>query len=207
MGTVIADRFWTEAPELHIVITYEGPAAPPLGKYLVTRFAGCTPDGIWVGYGSAGRATEAEAREFANGMWTWTVELIKQNRAAKAQTDPFTVVGETVVEVVEAEPFKFEDAQLHEVGGNIFKINISKSSGHPYAMSLDSMPQEKAKPTWSYAPGAINELGAGTLMSTERRAEIGRIMVHCLDCGARLTHPISVKRGIGPVCSGLGYAE
>ncbi len=65
----------------------------------------------------------------------------------------------------------------------------------------------EAKPIWTYVSGAMRLLGPDTVMSTERRAELGRIMVHCLDCGAHLTHPISVARGIGPVCSGLGYSE
>lgn len=211
MGTVIADRTHTEITALHITITSHQVLGGPT-RYLATRYYGEADNGVTIGFMQAERDTVAEARAAANTMWTGAVNVYRTHEAA-AQVDPFEVVGEVLAEMTEpgtveltapAEPFQLEANQLHERNGEVYKIVLSKTSGKPYAKRLVS---QEGKPVWGYAPGAANWLSSSTVMSTERRAELGRIMVHCLDCGRALTHPTSIARGIGPVCSGKGYAE
>jgi hypothetical protein len=226
MATQIATKTHGEFTGLTVTITDTEQGVH--GRFMVRRDAPgtvCGPATI-----QTGRATEAEARQVANLLW---LDAVAKLRAAQAPS-PFEVVGEVVAEMTEdqgvtitgrtwdptmvtkrfdnvesipmpaAEPFAFADKQLHEVGGEVYRVKVSKTSGRPYAERLIS---DSGKPVWAYTPGAMNRLGPDTLMSEDRRAELGRIMVHCLDCGAHLTHPISVARGIGPVCSGLGYSE
>lgn len=57
------------------------------------------------------------------------------------------------------------------------------------------------KGTWVYAPGMVTVLNETMSLSLDIAAKLGAHHGICMICGAELTDPASVKRGIGPVCA------
>jgi hypothetical protein len=53
--------------------------------------------------------------------------------------------------------------------------------------------------SWEYAPGAVSRLSER--LTVEQAAAMGHLHGICVCCGATLTDPESVERGIGPVCA------
>jgi hypothetical protein len=78
----------------------------------------------------------------------------------------------------------------------VFKVQQSKESGRLYAKKL------AGEKVWEYAAGAIYNLRPETKLTLEQAKEFGRRTGICVVCGAKLTNPVSVSEGIGPVCSG-----
>lgn len=218
MGTeIIAQLQHSEIPALRVEIIAQPRISGPGSIYMVTRQGGGIDGKYLFNYLSCGRLTEAEARKEANFLWADAVQRVRKHQQA-GQSDPFEIVGaaEVVDELMATTPaevdsrpalvfpeFKLEDGQLHEHKSEVYKISVS-AKGYPYASKLMN---REGKPVWQYTPGIANNLSALTLMTKERQSELGRIMTYCVNCGAHLTHPVSIERGMGPVCYGKAYDE
>lgn len=88
----------------------------------------------------------------------------------------------------------------HLLGGQIYRVVISRQGGGRYAKALhfDTTTDER---WWTYegkAPLAL--LSIDTVMTLEQMAEHGHHTGFCIRCSAELSDPISVKRGLGPDC-------
>lgn len=86
---------------------------------------------------------------------------------------------------------------LHD--GTIYRVQKSRTSGNLYALML-VVDEDEHKGTFEYAPGATRRLAESDRLTAERAAELGQHYGLCVICGATLTDPDSVSRGIGPVC-------
>jgi len=82
----------------------------------------------------------------------------------------------------------------YSLGGQIYRVAIGQS-GHPYAEAMT--PDGVA---WTYAPGVAKRLSSADRMTAEDIAAVGRVLVRCIVCGARLSKPESRAAGIGPIC-------
>jgi len=85
---------------------------------------------------------------------------------------------------------------MYRRDGEVYRV-VASRAGRPYAKRLDP-----ATGKFDYAAGAIRTLTAADRMSLSEAAEYGRAIGRCCVCGATLTDPESVARGIGPVCGG-----
>jgi hypothetical protein len=81
--------------------------------------------------------------------------------------------------------------------GTIYKVRLSKTNGNPYALRLD--PDSRS---FEYEQGAIRSLSADNRLTVEQAKAFGAEHGICCVCGADLTDPTSVARGIGPICEG-----
>lgn len=77
--------------------------------------------------------------------------------------------------------------------GRIVRVQMSKTTGNPYAIALD-----EAK---TYLGGGRLLAGAVRLTLDEAKG-YGRATGTCCICGAHLENPESVALGIGPICGG-----
>lgn len=91
---------------------------------------------------------------------------------------------------------------FHFDGTDVYKLQVSKSSGALYASVLDRDAATERKGKWDYVGRKpLHKLSDDTLLTLERARELGAEWGICLRCGALLTNPESVERGIGPVCA------
>lgn len=82
-------------------------------------------------------------------------------------------------------------------GETVAKVQISKTSGKPYAKVLDL---ETGR--FEYAPGVVSQLAESDRLTVEVAAAMGRATGVCMICARELTNPESIERGIGPICAG-----
>lgn len=119
-----------------------------------------------------------------------------------------------VIDVLKAAPYPPKDARpsetpseapegMHRLDGKIYKVQRSPESGRLYAKQLMGGGNH-----WEfmYAKGAIRRLSESTMMSLEEAKEFGLLYGVCCVCGRTLTNEDSIAAGIGPVCSGKGFA-
>ena len=85
---------------------------------------------------------------------------------------------------------------MYRRDGAVYRV-VNSQAGRPYAKRLNP-----ATGKFDYAAGAIRTLTPADRMSLSEAAEYGRAIGRCCVCGATLTDPESVARGIGPVCGG-----
>jgi hypothetical protein len=88
---------------------------------------------------------------------------------------------------------------IYKLGDDIVKVNASRSTGRPYATVLTRVDGEN-RGTFEYAPGLIRKLTPEHRLTLAQASEFGHLYHFCACCGRELTHPESVKAGIGPVC-------
>ena len=81
-------------------------------------------------------------------------------------------------------------------GVDIYRVRRSRTSGNLYAMALDPL-----SGAFAYARGAIYALTPTHRLTASEAAMVGQAWGMCVVCGAALTDPVSVARGIGPVCA------
>jgi hypothetical protein len=79
--------------------------------------------------------------------------------------------------------------------GAIYRVQKSRESGNLYAKRLAE------SGGFEYEQGAITRLSPADRMTLEQAKAFGVETGLCCVCGAFLTDPKSVSRGIGPVCS------
>lgn len=114
---------------------------------------------------------EEEARDAARAEWRLVI-------TARNATD-------NTVEITEG---------FYHIGHRIFRVKMARS-GYLYA-------QELIGTTWTYSPGSMARLKAsGEPLDSETAATYGKTFGICALCGRTLTDPVSIERGIGPVCA------
>ena len=82
---------------------------------------------------------------------------------------------------------------VYRANGKLYKVQISRESGHAYAKVCEN-------DSWVYARGVIYSLKAKDLLTYEEAVAYGKATGICVCCQAELTDPDSVEAGIGPVC-------
>jgi hypothetical protein len=86
-------------------------------------------------------------------------------------------------------------------GEDIVKVQENKAGTNVYAKVL--IPSGTGKRgRWEFVPGLIDRLSGAVPADVETIAAYGRETGICAICGALLSDPASVERGIGPVCAG-----
>jgi hypothetical protein len=82
--------------------------------------------------------------------------------------------------------------------GVIYRVKKSRMSGSLYATRLD-----QTATGWSfvYEPGLIRRISPSDRMTLTEAMAFGVATGCCCICGALLTDPKSITRGIGPVCA------
>lgn len=89
---------------------------------------------------------------------------------------------------------------IYVLGEEIVKVQPNKAGTNTYAKRL--MPSGNSKRgTWEYVPGLIDRLAGATPATAEDMAAYGHRTGTCGICGALLTDPESIERGIGPICA------
>lgn len=78
-------------------------------------------------------------------------------------------------------------------GGQVYRVKPS-ATGNLYAKVLVGN-------RFEYAQGAVRTLTLDDKMSLEQAEAFGLQFGVCVVCGAELSDPVSVARGIGPVCA------
>ena len=92
-----------------------------------------------------------------------------------------------------------EQGMYRNARGEVFKVQIGRESGKPFAKKLVVFEHGQAEV--SYAPGAVRHLSSEDKMTLEDAKAFGHQFGVCCCCGATLTDPKSVAAGIGPVCA------
>jgi hypothetical protein len=83
------------------------------------------------------------------------------------------------------------------VDETVYVVVASKTSGKHYAKRMSVV---DARGRWEYAHGMVYHLAGAHRLTVEEAAILGRSLGCCMICGATLTDPVSVERGIGPIC-------
>jgi Family of unknown function (DUF6011) len=78
----------------------------------------------------------------------------------------------------------------------VYKVQTSKRTNRPYALRLDP---ETGK--FDYEKGTIFQLKNPMRLTVDQAAKLGAKWHRCVICGADLTDPESIERGIGPYCA------
>lgn len=131
------------------------------------------------------------------------------------ETESFTKeAASKVIDMLKAAPYPSRDAKpsetpseapegMHRLGDAVYKVQRSPESGRLYAKRLV---QYVGDWKFEYAKGAMRNLSESTLMSLEEAKRFGQLYGVCAVCGRTLTNEVSIAEGIGPVCSGRGFA-
>lgn len=104
-----------------------------------------------------------------------------------------------VMPVAKNEESITEGAYWHN--GLIARVQMSRQSKRLYV----KLQTEVGGNEFEYAPGVINLLKAENRLSLSEMQAFAQQYSACADCGTKMTNPISIARGVGPVCSGKGY--
>lgn len=191
------------ATNCQVAIGYVGAKPESPNQYMVMASGNGAPVSSWF-------ATEGEAREQARTYWRAIVaELAAPAPVGRApESSPVNPPRRSV----HATGAKVTEPGMYRHEGIVYRVVRSKSSTNLYAKRLeielgsDGRVAKDTRPSFVYAQGAMAWLRATDRMSDEELAELGQATGVCQDCGSLLTHPESVARGRGPVCSGEGYS-
>jgi len=100
-----------------------------------------------------------------------------------------------------ATPAEPAEIGFYLLDGEVYKVRAGKENpDRTYAMKL-ILPVGGGKGRFAYAPGAIRTLRAENRLTLDEACALGHATGVCMICGATLTDPASVTRGIGPVCA------
>lgn len=113
-------------------------------------------------------------------------QLLAANKAARATRTVHTLTATRPV----------LDLGFYMVDGDVYEV-VKAKAGHHYAMLLDP-----STGRFEYAKGAMVKLTADAKMTLEQASAFGHAFGRCCCCGATLTNPDSIERGIGPICAG-----
>lgn len=92
-----------------------------------------------------------------------------------------------------------EAGMYRTADGTIYRVQASRGSSRLYAKKLGE------RGGFTYEAGAIFRISPADRMSLAEAMAFGVASGVCCVCGAELTDPRSVSRGIGPVCAGKGW--
>jgi uncharacterized protein (DUF3820 family) len=84
---------------------------------------------------------------------------------------------------------------MYRNGDSVYRVQKA-SAGHLYALTLNIQTGK-----FDFVRGAMGSLDESMRLTLAQCQEIGRAIGRCVVCGARLTDPDSVERGIGPICA------
>ena len=87
---------------------------------------------------------------------------------------------------------------FYSLDGRIYRVVPARHGSHNYAKVL--VPTSSGA-RWEYAKGAMARLAGLPRMTAAEAAAYGKSHGYCIVCGALLTDPESIERGIGPVCA------
>lgn len=88
---------------------------------------------------------------------------------------------------------------MYRTNGTVYRIKRTRDGERLYATRF--VPDATVKSErFVYDKGAIHRISADDRMTPEQAEELGALYGVCVVCGAELTDPQSVARGIGPVC-------
>jgi hypothetical protein len=94
------------------------------------------------------------------------------------------------------EPQKItREGMFRDEQGRVFRVQQAQA-GHLYALML-----EPASGQFVYIRGSMAGLSETSRLTLDECKAIGKAIGRCVVCGARLTDPASVERGIGPICA------
>lgn len=104
-----------------------------------------------------------------------------------------------------ARPVKSKTGTLPEEGyyrfeGDFVKVQISQSSGKPYAKMWLGDPETK-QGRWEYQSGLYFKLRGAVPLSAEDAKAFGDLYGHCVFCGLELSDDRSITAGYGPTCA------
>jgi hypothetical protein len=105
--------------------------------------------------------------------------------------------GMTIVPSTNDDPVT--EIGMYERDGVLYRVKKS-GTGNLYAMRFVPTGATKSE-RYEYAKGVIRALSAHDRMTVERCAELGVAYSVCVICGADLSDPKSVARGMGPTCA------
>lgn len=92
---------------------------------------------------------------------------------------------------------------IYTVDAEVWRVGVSRTTGRKYAARLrgDAL-LTGAKPVFDWVKGGLGILARdGKRMPLDWAEAWGLQHGWCICCDAFLTDPVSVKRGIGPVCA------
>lgn len=106
----------------------------------------------------------------------------RASERAKSNADPVTECG------------------IYRNATGVFRVAKSRESGNLYALRF--VPEAGTRSErFVYAKGAVFTLTASDRLTLAQAVELGAQYGVCVVCGAELTDPTSIERGIGPVCA------
>ena len=108
----------------------------------------------------------------------------RDRNSAKASLDPVTEIG------------------MYRDGDTVYRVKYNKNKSGMYAMRF--VPENATKSDrFVFEGGAtFHRLSASMRMPVAECAELGQHYSMCVICGADLTDPKSVARGMGSTCAG-----
>ncbi len=130
-----------------------------------------------------------------------TVEVVKRDGTAKEVTVEDALGSNDYGTVWSIAKPKAPEVAIgyYAADGTIYKVRPTKDGERRYAMSL-MVTEGRGK--WTYEQGALGLIRkVGESLTIEEAAQFGHLHGCCAICGATLTNPDSVQRGIGPVCA------
>lgn len=115
---------------------------------------------------------------------------------ANANDHPSLVIETLLGFAKISKPVRNIEPGIYYVNNVIYKVQISQTTGRPYAKRLD--PSDG----WLYDPSYLSEIPDGAVKPTfEEMFAFGFAYGVCGNCGKLLTDPESVHAKIGPVCA------
>jgi hypothetical protein len=159
------------------------------------------------------RPASAASIRYARSLWTERVNDVDPATMQAAEHDQRAVSA--IIDTLRNAPRKpssvpatgpasapAEPGMYRTADGALYRVQVSRESGRPYAKRL-SVTDDGGAPRgrFEYAAGAVYRLSAAQRLSADECAAIGREFGVCVVCGAELSDPASVARGIGPVCA------
>lgn len=150
---------------------------------------------------AAGAPKRDTSDTLAAEIAAWMFEINDDIAAA----DAYTAAQAPVTPVAPQAPAApVTEGMYRMADGTIAKVQRAvNGSGNLYAKRLVV---EADHGSFVYEPGLIRKLAAADKMSLDEAAEFGRLYGWCVVCGRTLTDERSIAAGIGPVCSGRGFA-
>lgn len=91
------------------------------------------------------------------------------------------------------------EAGVYTDGTNFVRVYLGKESGRMLAKTIILLPEGVE---YVYAGAATRVLTPNfRRMDVDEVGSLGKTFDHCVMCGRRLDDPVSVDRGIGPICA------
>ena len=136
----------------------------------------------------------------------FTAPMLSMMAAARSDSSFSTQSASWLIEQLFATPKpaaaalsneKPADLGYYLVDETVYVVVESKTSGKHYAKRMSVI---GARGRWEYAHGMVYHLAGAHRLTVEEARILGRSLGCCMICGATLTDPESVERGIGPIC-------